>query len=144
MSDDRFLGTWRLLSCELRSSNGEVSYPMGEDAIGYIAYHKDGHMSVAFMSADREAFTADDILGGTPSEKARAAETYVSYAGTYAVSGNQVKHHIKVSLFPNWTGQTQIRNFRFEEDRLFLSTPPMLVQGKMQEAYLIWQKVDDA
>ena len=33
-----FCGTWRLVSFEARTSSGEVSYPLGKDAAGYLIY----------------------------------------------------------------------------------------------------------
>ncbi|MBN1248879.1 MAG: lipocalin-like domain-containing protein [Anaerolineae bacterium] len=140
MIDQRFIGSWRLLSCELRSADGDVTYPMGEAPIGTIMYNADGQMSVAFMRANRAPFAANDILGGSQAEKAAAAESYISYAGRFDVGAGEVRHHIEVSLFPNWVGQTQVRRYRFEGDRLYLSTPPLLLQGKEQEAYLIWER----
>jgi hypothetical protein len=42
------IGTWRLVSWENRSvEDGEVSYPLGKDASGYIMYNQDGYMFVA-------------------------------------------------------------------------------------------------
>jgi hypothetical protein len=38
MMEERFLGAWRLLSCELRAGDGEVIYPFGQDPVGYIMY----------------------------------------------------------------------------------------------------------
>lgn len=36
MTQNPFVGTWRLVSCELRGSDGQVSYPLAQDAVGYI------------------------------------------------------------------------------------------------------------
>jgi hypothetical protein len=36
MEQERFVGMWRLLSLELRTSDGRVSYPFGQDPVGYI------------------------------------------------------------------------------------------------------------
>jgi hypothetical protein len=140
MEQERFVGTWRLLSLELRTSDGQVSYPFGQDPVGYIMYSEDGYMSVAFMSANRPLFAVGDILGGTTEEKVNAAETYISYCGRYEIQGDKVIHHIEVSLFPNWVGVHQERIFEFDGDRLSLSTPPLLVGGTEQSAYLIWER----
>jgi len=141
MTQNSFVGTWRLISCELRSADGQVSYPLGKDAVGYIMYSEDGYMSVAFMSANRPIFAAGDISGGTTEEKEAAADTYVSYCGKYEVQGDKIIHHIEVSFFPNWIGVDQARIFEFEGNRLSLSTPPFLVGGKKQTAHLIWERV---
>ena len=38
MSSNPLIGTWRLLSWENTDANGHTSYPLGEDAVGYIIY----------------------------------------------------------------------------------------------------------
>ena len=62
VAQNPFIGTWRLVSCELRRADGQVSYPVGRDPVGYIIYNPDGYMSVAFMSADRPKFAAGDMM----------------------------------------------------------------------------------
>jgi len=81
-----------------------ISHPLGTDHRGYITYSEDGYMFVAIMRANRRRFSAGDLLRGTPEEKAHAAETYVSYCGTYEFRGETVIHHVELSLFPNWVG----------------------------------------
>jgi hypothetical protein len=141
MAQNPFVGTWKLVSCELRRLDGQASYPFGQDAVGYIMYSQDGYMSVAFMSPDRLKFAAGDIRGGTTEEKLAAADTYVSYCGRYEIQGDRIIHHIEVSFFPNWIGVQQERIYEFEDDKLFLSTPPLLVGGLQQTAHLIWKRV---
>ena len=101
MTQNPFVGTWRLVSCELRGSDGQVSYPLAQDAVGYIIQTEDGYMSVAMMAANRLKFGAGDIAGGTDVEKVAAADTYLSYCGRYEIQGDKVVHHIEVSFFPN-------------------------------------------
>src|SRR5262249_3870511 len=45
---DKFIGTWKLVSYESRGANGAVTYPFGQDAVGYIMYDGAGHMAVQF------------------------------------------------------------------------------------------------
>lgn len=140
MGANRLVGTWRLVSMEIRDAAGGASYPFGPDAVGYLVYAADGYMSAAIMTADRPTFTAGDILGGGVEERAEAAATYISYAGRYEVKGDRVVHHVEVSLFPNWVGGTQHRFFEFVGDRLSLSTGPMVLAGLERRAYLIWER----
>ena len=135
------VGTWKLVSWENRTTDGQVSYPFGKEATGYILYSAEGYMSVAIMT-DCPHFVSGDVLGGTPEEKAGAMETYVSYCGRYEIQDGSVIHHIEVSLFPNWVGVQQKRFFNFEGNQLQLSTPPILQQGKEQTGHLIWQRVE--
>jgi hypothetical protein len=87
--------------------HGTISYPLGRDAVGVIVYTDDGYMFVAIMCPDRQPFAAGDLLKGSGEEKARAAETYVSYCGRYELHGDTVIHHVELSLFPNWSGVTR-------------------------------------
>lgn len=84
MTQNPLIGTWRLVSWENRTHR-QVTYPFGQDAIGYITYSEDGYMFVAIMTANRPQFTSGDPLGGSIAEKAAAAETHVSYCGTYKI-----------------------------------------------------------
>lgn len=139
--DERFVGTWKLLSLELRSEDGGISYPLGNDAKGIIIYSADGYMSVILSGADRARFAVDDSLGGTEKEKADAYSTYFSYCGPYEVRGNVVIHHIELSSFPNWSGTDKERFFKFDDNKLILSASPYLVGGKEQTPYVIWERV---
>ena len=143
--DDPLIGTWRLLSWENRSlADGGVSHPLGEDAVGYIMYGPDGYMSVAISRPDRARFAAGDLLGGGAEERARAAETYVSYCGRYEFRGETVVHFVELSLFPNWVGAEQERLVEVAGDRLTLSTRPMVLGGVLRTASLTWERVQTA
>ncbi len=135
------VGAWRLVSFHLRSMDGELTYPFGPDAVGYIMFSESGYMSVAFMPKNRRRFASDDILGGSTEEKAAAAESYVSYVGKFEIQDGKVVAHPEVSFFPNWVGMDQVRICTLEGDRLNLSTPPFLVGGKQQTAHLVWERV---
>ena len=141
MSQASLVGTWRLVTLESRTADGQVSYPWGKDTVGYIMYNGDGYMSVAIMGSNRSEFASGDIKGGSTEEKAAAADTYISYCGRYGVRGDTVIHHIELSLFPNWVGVDQKRFLQFDGNRLLLSTPPILVEGTEQTSHLIWERV---
>ena len=108
---------------------------------GYLIYSAEGYMSVAFMKEDRPDFASGDIRGGTVEEKIEAFNGYISYCGTYQVKDDSIYHNIVVSLFPNWIGEKQERYYKFEEDRLTLSTPLQLVGGMMLSTHLVWERV---
>lgn len=142
MTSNPLVSTWRLISWEIRSVDGQkISYPLGKDAVGYIIYNQDGYMSVAISRPNRQEFAAGDLLGGSAEEKAQAASTYVSYCGRYEFHGDTVSHHVDLSLFPNWVGVEQERLVELKGNRLSLSTRPMLLGGIQQTAHLIWERV---
>lgn len=141
MVQNHLVGTWRLVSWENRSTDA-ITYPFGQNAVGYIMYNDEGYMFVAIMTTNRPQFTSGDILGGSLEEKVAAAETYISYCGTYEIQRDRVIHHIEVSSFPNWVGVDQERIFELKGNRLVLSTPPLLLGGKLQTAHLIWERCE--
>ena len=136
---NQFIGTWRLLSCELKNNNGQVTYPFSKDAIGYLIYTEAGYMSTNVMTTSNRIKFVDgnnDIAGGTIEEKVAAAETYLAYCGQYEILDNKVIHHVKASLFPNEVGTDLERLFEFK-DSILLLTASFLEQT----AYLEWERI---
>jgi hypothetical protein len=138
---EALVGAWQLLSWENRAADGQVTYPMGTDALGYLLYTGDGRFSVTISRAGRAGFAAGDLLGGTTEEKARAVEGFVAYAGRYSFHGDRVIHHVELSLFPNWVGSDQQRSVELSGDRLILSASPLLLAGTQQVPRLVWERV---
>jgi Lipocalin-like domain len=139
---DALIGAWRLVCWENRAADGQVTYPMGTDALGYLLYTGDGCFSVLISRAGRAGFAAGDLLGGTTQEQARAVEGVVAYAGRYTFHGDRVVHHVELSLFPNWVGSDQQRSVELAGDRLTLSATPLLLAGTQQVPRLVWERVD--
>lgn len=140
MTTPTLVGTWKLESWQSKATDGEITFPYGRDALGYIVYTAGGFMSVSIMRANRSNFSSGDLLGGSDPEKLAAIESYLSYCGMYEFDGVQVTHHVQMSLFPNWVGMEQIRLVEFIQDGFRLSTHPMLLKSKMQVATLEWRR----
>lgn len=135
------VGTWRLVSFQFRTLDGQLTYPYGPDAVGYYIFSESGYMCVALMPANRSKFAGGDIMGGSTEEKVAAAQTYISYSGKYEIQGDKLVVHPEVSFFPNWVGNDQVRIGELEGNRLMLSTPPLLVRGVQLTAHLAWERV---
>ena len=135
------VGTWRLKRWETRAADGRISYPLGPDAVGYLSYTPGGHMAVSLMRAERATFAGDDLLGGTPEERAAAAAGYVSYCGRYELRDGAVVHHVELSLFPNWVGVDQVRFGRVEGDELTITTGALRIGGESVSC-LVWERAE--
>ena len=133
------IGAWRLIRYEAHAGD-EVSYPLGDDASGYIMYTPDGYMSVLIMAAGRLNFESDDILGGTDEEKLKAASTFLSYCGRYEFLGDRVVHKIETASYPNRVGTEQTRFIQLDGDELLLTTPPMVIHGTSRSGRLRWER----
>ncbi len=133
--------TWRLVAWRRIAADGSVSYPLGTDASGLLIYAENGRMAVQMAGANRPALAVDDPLGGDAEARASAYSTYLAYFGSYEVQGDTVVHNIEESLFPNWSGETQVRPFTVESDELVLRTPPMrLADGTTVVNELAWTR----
>jgi hypothetical protein len=131
MSSRSLIGTWNLLSWEIRSSEGTVSYPIGENPRGVITYDETGRMSVQLMQIDRPLSETADPYGASPDEIVAAWMGFISYAGRYEEDphNRRVIHDVEICSFPNWVGSRQERIYNFDDGLLVLSTPPISLGG---------------
>ena len=138
MAAEGLAGRWRLLSWPARTAAGDVTYPFGERAQGSVVYTPGGWMSGTLAYGDRADLVTGDVVGGSEEERAAAFSTYLSYCGTYEVEGDVVVHHIEMSLFPNWVGGEQRRQFELSDGKLVLRTPPLEIGGDVIVNELRW------
>ncbi|MCF2528712.1 lipocalin-like domain-containing protein [Yinghuangia soli] len=140
---ERIIGAWRLESYTVQGIDGEVRAPLGGDADGFIIYTADGHVSAQLMARSRPDYASGNWLGGTSEEHHTAAAGYLAYSGTYTVDEETqtVRHHIAVSLFPNWVGETQVRLVQQEDDGLVLF--PATEPGPQAQT-IAWRRVAGA
>ena len=141
---DALVGAWRLISWENRAHDGQVTYPMGTDVLGYLLYTADQRFAVMISSTGRDRFATGDLLSGTIEERARAVEGFVAYAGRYSFHNDRVVHHVELSLFPNWVATDQERTVELAGDRLTLSASHVLLAGRQQVPRLVWERVDSS
>jgi len=143
MGKDEFVGTWKLVSFEMRRSDGQTVYPFSRNTVGMLSYDSKGNISVQVMGTDRPAFAINDQMKGSPEEIKAAFEGFTAYFGTYETDEEKgtVTHHVKGSLLPNLVGSDQIRFYEFSGDRLTLKTPPIQVGGITVTSLLIWERI---
>lgn len=133
------VGSWRLVSCVEHGADGNVSYPMGTDAIGQLNYDSAGRMSAQLVERGQPRFAEEDLRRATDTEKAAAWSRYFGYFGTYTVDegARTVTHHIEGSSFPNLVGTDQVRTFRLDDGRLILDADAAWGQVRA-----VWEKFD--
>lgn len=102
-------------------------------------------MSAQLSKADRPDFGSGDWFAGTADDYAAEATSYIAYSGPFHVDEEKqpLTHSMFVSLFPNWTGQTQPRRVKLEDGRLHLGTAsPIRSSGKTVNSVLIWRRAE--
>ena len=142
MTNDRLVGTWKLVSASSATSTGErIETPYGPGPTGFLTYGEDGRMTSLISYGGRKSLS---FGGGTRSpqeEQAEAFNTFLAYAGRYTLSDDKVTHHVEISSIQNYVNKDLVRSIQFEGDRITLVTPPMTVNGKIQTIELIWQRL---
>ena len=137
-------GTYRLVRCEVRWSDGQVEHPYGEDAEGLLVYTPEGYVTGHLMRRD-VPFLRTGARKSKPEDTHAAFVGYLGYYGTYSVDrgAGTVTHRVLGSWHPNWVGTEQIRYFRFDGDLLVIETPPTASSGRSRRTRLVWRKASD-
>jgi hypothetical protein len=121
---DRFLGVWKLISCESRNqATGEIRYPYGTSPVGRLTYDAEGRMSAILMKPDRLTDATDGFM---------------AYFGTFDVdeAAQTVIHHVQASLNLDWVGVDLRRAYEFSgSDRLILTAA-----YETNVTRLVWQR----
>ena len=153
MSDEQFMGTWKLKSVVKKSAAGLVNKPFADNPLGYISYMPDGFMHAILMKSGR------GLIGVPPEELSYAARSkkllmswkyikagigyikamtsFLSYCGTYEIRGNIVVHHVKAAMVPDWIGTDLTRDFVFSGNTLTLTAHDDA--GNVMD--LVWERV---
>lgn len=140
---EQILGTWKLVSYVGEDvATGERTDVMGAHPSGYIEYGRDGRMIVIIAGTDRRK-PAGAVA--TPAEARALLTSLLAYAGTYTLdaAAHTVTHHIEVSWDETRTGESHVRTYRFEGERLTLTTRPSRdpASGKPTVRTVVWERV---
>jgi hypothetical protein len=142
MTNDRLVGTWKLLSASSTTSSGErIETPYGTGPAGFLTYGEDGRMTSLISYGGRKPLSFGAGTRSPQEEQAEAFNTFLAYAGRYTLSDDKVTHHVEISSIQNYVNKDLVRSIKFEGDRITLITPPMTVNGKIQTIELIWQRL---
>ena len=138
---DKLVGTWKLISAvsEDLSTSQKTNIYKGTP-VGFITYGADGRVMTIIVDSPRKKPAANVA---TATEAEALFRSMAAYAGTYTVKGNQVIHVPDVSWNETWTGTDQIRDYKFDGERLLLATAPSPnpFTGKMSVRTLVWEKI---
>jgi len=138
---DKLVGTWKLISAVSEDlSTGQKTNIYKGTPVGFITYGTDGRVMTIIVDSGRKKPAANVA---TAAEAEALFRSMAAYAGTYTVKGNQVIHVPDASWNETWTGTDQIRDYKFEGERLLLATAPSPnpFTGKMSVRTLGWEKV---
>jgi hypothetical protein len=143
---DQLIGAWKLVTYQEIPVDGSDPFePLGPTPQGIIMYTPDGYMSAQLAKPDRPRFSTGDWFAGAPADYIAEASTYIAYTGPFHVDedAQTLTHSMFISLFPDWTGQTQPRRVSLEGDRLELGTvSPIQSSGRTVNSALVWRRAE--
>jgi hypothetical protein len=149
IENNPLIGIWKLISAIAIQADGTINSAVyGTHPVGYITYTLDGHMMVMFSRSDRLPLSQEvqsplsrEMQSLPVEELAQAFTTFNAYAGTYTLNGNTVTHQIEIASIPNRVGTALVRTFTLSENRVTLSTPPVLSDGVEKVFELVWERI---
>ena len=140
-ADPRFHGAWTLETVTIRSADGEVTPDAyGADARGMLSYQPSGHM-MAMVTRDGRPPAGRSRGDASDAEVMQAFNTLIAYAGRWSVEGDTVTHHVDVADWPARVRTDQVRQFRFDGERLILSASVTGADGLEQRYELTWRRL---
>lgn len=140
----RLIGTWRLLSREDRTPDGELRIDpgLGADPIALLVYDSSGNFTAQFMKRDRSEI-ASAVLAAAGENNSVAVGGYDAYFGTYTVDeeSGSVTQNLLGALTPGDVGKVVTRGMSIDHDRLTIQLATRSADGESITRTLTWERV---
>lgn len=132
--------TWELESFQSEDKNGELIYPLGKEAKGFIMFTPENRISVHIMAANRDAghdTQVSKVEFLTEAEEKMAELGYHAYSGPFVIDEEKgiLETHIEVSLVTSYIGSKQPRSVKMEAGKLYLTNV------NHPERKLVWRRL---
>jgi hypothetical protein len=133
----QIVGTWALVSVVYEdTASGERTPIYGEHPKGIQIATPQGRW-LALMTAEGRPIPKTDA------DRAAALKSMIAYTGRYRVENGQVITKVEAAWNEAWVGGEQVRNIRFDGDKLFIESPPMPhpnINDKTVRVIVVWQR----
>jgi hypothetical protein len=120
---------------------GQKHNLLGVHPSGYLSYGSDCRMSAVLVKESRQG-PAEWVA--TDPESIDLYRGLMAYAGSYAIDGNTITHHIEASWNQAWTGTAQVSQFNIDGKSLYMRTGPGTspITGRKSSTVFIWTRVE--
>jgi len=123
------VGTWRLVAATARDANGQLlPPPYGSKGMGRVTFSAEGRM----MSV---------VCDGRPELPPGVHRDYSSYCGNYTFDGARLVTRVDAASDPTRIGSEQVRDVRFDGDRMILRPPPRRSNDGTEQRELAWERL---
>ena len=133
----QIVGTWSLVSVVYEDTATKERTPIyGEHPKGIQIATAEGRW-LALMTAEGRPIPKTD------EDRAQALKTMIAYTGRYRVDNGQVITQVEAAWNEAWVGGEQVRNIRFDGNRLTIESPPMPhpnIDCKTVRVIVVWQR----
>jgi len=136
----QIVGTWKLVSVNYEDIASQECTPIyGEHPKGIQIATPHGRW-LALMTGEGR------VIPKTDAERAQALTSMIAYTGRYRVENGQVITRVEAAWNEGWVGGEQVRHIRFEDDKLYIESPPMPhpnISDKTVRVIVVWQRETD-
>jgi hypothetical protein len=123
------VGTWRLVAAAAHDGNGQpLPPPYSAKGMGRVAFSADGRM----MSV---------VCDGRAELPEGVHRDYSSYCGNYKFDGARLVTKVDAASDPSRLGSEQVRDVRFNGDRMILRPPPRRSGDRTEQRELTWELI---
>ena len=133
----QIVGTWVLVSVVYEDiATGERTPVYGEHPCGIQIATPEGRW-LALMTAEGRTIPQTDA------DRAQALKSMIAYTGRYRVENGQVITKVEAAWNEAWVGGEQVRNIRFDGDRLYIESPPVPhpnINDRTVRVIVVWQR----
>ncbi len=133
----QIVGTWKLRSVNYEDVASKAQTPVyGEHPKGVQIATPHGRW-LALMTGEGRTVPKTDA------ERAAALTSMVAYTGRYRVENGQVITKVEAAWNEGWVGGEQVRNIRFDGDRLHIESPPMPhpnIRDQTVRVIVVWER----
>ena len=134
---EKIVGTWKLVSVNYEDAATKECTPVyGEDPKGVQIATPEGRW-LALMTGEARPVPKTDA------DRAEALKTMIAYTGRYRVEDGKVITKVEAAWNEAWVGREQVRAVRFEGERLYIESPPMLhpnLNNKTVRVIAVWER----
>jgi hypothetical protein len=81
------------------------------------------------------------LCDGRPEMPAATARDYASYCGNYTFDGSRLVTKVDAASDPSRIGSDQVRDVRFEGERMVLRPPPRQTAAGQEQRELTWERI---
>jgi hypothetical protein len=133
----QIVGVWKLVSVMYEDQQTKTQTPvLGDNPKGYQIATPDGRWLALATPSVRDVPKTDP-------ERAHAFVRMIAYSGRYRIEGNTITTKVEVAWNESWVGGEQVRHIRFEDDKLFIESPPMPhpnMNDHVVRVIVVWQR----